>query len=345
MSAHTGAWLKGDGPQGDVVVSSRLRLARNLKGFKFKGRMAADEEAMLESHIGERVIDPTFGDTMEYVRLNDISELERTLLVERHLISREHCDGTGPRGVAFDLGGRVSIMVNEEDHLRIQVMAAGLALREQLCRINSIDDILTERLSFSFDRDFGYLTTCPTNVGTGLRVSVMLHLPALALSKHVEKVFNAVAKVNLAVRGFFGEGSQAQGDFYQISNQITLGISQDEALLELNRVLPKIIEYERDVRNVLLQDERRILEDKVFRAIAILRSARTISSEEVMTHLSFVRMGVFMKLIDDVSIDRVNKLFLVVQPGHVQKLAEKELGPEERDVARATLIRKELQDD
>ena len=345
MSTQPGAWLKGDAPEGDVVISSRLRLARNLQDFRFRGRMSTDEESLLESHVRDKVVDSSFGRSMEYVSLEEIDDLGKLLLMERHLISKEHCNGTGARGVSFDQDGSVSIMVNEEDHLRIQVMAAGLALKEQLHRVNTIDDHLAERLSFSFDMDFGYLTACPTNVGTGLRVSVMLHLPALVLSKHIKKVFNAVNKVNLAVRGFFGEGSQALGDFYQISNQVTLGISQEESLLELNRVLPKVIEYEREVRKVLLQDDRRVLEDKVFRAAAILRSARTISSEEVMALLSFVRMGIYVKLIDDVSIDSVNRLFILVQPGHVQSLAGRTLGPEERDVARAELVRKELQEE
>ncbi len=344
-SAYMGAWLKGEGPESDIVVSSRLRLARNLEGFKFKGRMGEDEELLLEAHLREKVVDSTFGDNMCYLSLNELDELDQLLLVESHLISLEHFNGDGRRGVAYDQSGSVSIMINEEDHLRIQVLAPGLALREQLRRINAIDDALAEQVPYSFDTDFGFLTTCPTNVGTGLRVSVMLHLPALALSKHIQKVFNAVEKVNLAVRGFFGEGSQALGDFYQISNQVTLGVSQEEALLELDKVLPKIIEYERNVRQVLLDDERKILEDKVFRALATLQNARSIPTEEAMVHLSFLRMGIFLQMVDDVSLDAVNKLFLIIQPGHLQSLIGSELLPEDRDVERASIIRKELQDD
>jgi len=340
--AYTGAWLKGDGPDGDIVLSSRLRLARNLKGFSFPSRISAEEATMLETLVKDKVVDETFGPKMSYLSLDAVDELDQLVLFERHLISLEHFRGNGCRGVAYDENGSVSIMINEEDHLRIQVMASGLALQEQLDRISGIDDVLAERLPYCFDIDYGYLTTCPTNVGTGLRVSVMLHLPALVVSKHIQKVFNAVNKVNLTVRGFFGEGSQASGDLYQISNQITLGVSQEEVLAELNKVLPKIIEYEREVRKVLLQDDRKILEDKVFRAIAILRYARSISSEEALAHLSHVRMGVFAGILDGVSLDSVNKLFLAIQPGHLQKLVGRDLNPDERDVARATITRKEL---
>jgi protein arginine kinase len=344
-SAFRNAWLKGNGPEGDIVVSSRMRLARNLNGFRFGGSMSEDEQSLLESHLRDRIVDSTFGDGIKYFNMNELSPLDQLVLLERHLISVEHFKADHLRGVACDESGTVSIMVNEEDHLRIQVLSAGLALKEQLDRINAIDDALAERLSFSFDTDFGYLTTCPTNVGTGLRVSVMLHLPALGLSKHIQKVFNAVRKVNLAVRGYRGEGSQALGDLYQISNQVTLGVSQDEVLADMSKVLPKVINYEREVRQVLLKDDRKVMEDKVFRAVALLRSARCMSSEEAMVHLSMVRMGIFVGMVDDVEIDTINKLFLIVQPGHLQKKVGRELKTEERDTERASLIRKELQND
>jgi len=343
LAGNMGAWLKGDGPESEIVFSTRFRLARNVEGFRFKSRMTPDEEILLESFLSERVVDSTFGDGMQYVKLNDISKLDRRLLVERHLISMDHYKGTGPRAVAYDRNHSVSIMVNEEDHLRIQVIGSGLALGEQLNRINGIDDVLADRLTYCFDSDFGYLTACPTNVGTGLRVSVMLHLPALGISKHIQKVFNAVTKVNLAVRGFFGEGSQAVGDFYQISNQVTLGMAPEEVLGELNTVLPKVIDYERDVRKVLIQDDRKVLEDRIWRGYAILKSARSISSDETMAHLSSVKMGIHFGILDDLTVDMVNKLFLITQPAHIQMSVGKELNAAERDVARAALIRKELQ--
>lgn len=340
-----GAWLKGDGPESDIVFSTRLRLARNIQSFRFKSRMTDEEEFLLESHLKDKVQESLKRDDIKYVSLRNVTEQDRMILMERHLISPEMFKNEGPGGVAFNESGSVSIMVNEEDHLRIQVMIPGLALREGLNRINHVDDSLSRDLNFCFDTDFGYLTACPTNVGTGLRMSVMLHLPALGLSKHIKNVFQAVSKVNLAVRGFFGEGSQALGDFYQISNHITLGISQEETLCELEKVVPKVIEFERKVRKALMKDDRKVLEDKIWRAIAILRNAFSISSEETMILLSSVKMGVHLGVLDDVDNDVINKLFLETQPGHLQRSVGRELKPEDRDVERANLLRKALQVD
>ncbi len=340
-----GAWLKGDGPESDIVFSTRLRLARNVQGFRFRSRMNDDEEFLLDSYLKEKIVGALKSEDVNYVNLDELTEHERMILMERHLISPEMSTSKGPRGVAFNGNGSVSIMVNEEDHLRIQVMIPGLALREGLNRINFIDDTMSQALSYSFDTDFGYLTACPTNVGTGLRMSVMLHLPALGLSKHIKNVFQAVSKVNLAVRGFFGEGSQALGDFYQISNHITLGISQEETLCELEKVVPKVVEFERKVRRALMKDDRKVLEDKIWRAIALLRNAHSISSEETMVLLSSVKMGIHLGVLDDVDTDVVNKLFLETQPGHLQRSVGRELKMEERGVARAALLRKALQVD
>ena len=339
----TGVWLSGKGKESDIVLSTRLRLARNVHGFPFKGRIVGEEESRLEAHLSSRVTNPNIDRDMHYVKLTSVGELERRLLLENHLISVEHFDAEGPRGVAYNPNGSVSIMVNEEDHLRIQVIASGLAIDEGWNRIDRIDDVLGESVSFAFHPKFGFLTSCPTNAGTGLRISVMLHLPALVLSKHIEKVFNAVAQVNLAVRGFFGEGSQAVGDFYQISNQITLGIGPEEILASLAKVLPKIIDYEREVRRALKADSRKVLEDKVWRAMGMLRSARSISSDETMSLLSSVRLGISMDVFEDVPLETVNRLFLEIQPGHLQKLEGRGLTTQERDIIRANLIRTRLQ--
>jgi protein arginine kinase len=343
-SSNPVVWLSGQGEETDIVLSTRLRLARNLQGFPFKGRITPEEENRLEAFLAPKVVDPRIGVNMLYAKLTDMDELERLLLLENHLISIEHFNAKGPRGVAFNPTGSVSIMVNEEDHLRMQVIASGLALEEEWNRINAIDDLLSESLTYSFNPSYGFLTSCPTNVGTGLRVSVMLHLPALVLSKHIEKVFNAVSQVSLAVRGFFGEGSQAIGDFYQISNQITLGMTPEEIIDSLSKVLPKIIEYEREVRRALRNDDRKVLDDKVWRAIGMLRAARSISSEETLTLLSSVRLGVNMNIFDDVPLETVNRLLLEVQPGHLQKIEGRTLKAEERDIIRANLLRSKLQE-
>jgi len=324
-------------------MSTRFRLARNIEGYPFKGRITPAEESQLEAYLSSKVVNMNIDRKMRYIQLSVVDELERKLLQENHLISIEHFNAEGPRGVAFNPTGSISIMVNEEDHLRIQVIRSGLALMDGWNEIDKIDDALSENLNYAFNPDFGFLTSCPTNVGTGLRVSVMLHLPALVMSKHIEKVFNAVSQVNLAVRGFFGEGSQAVGDFYQISNQITLGISPEEIIDSLAKVLPKIIDYERDVRQAMKVDSLTVLEDKVWRALGALRSARSISSDECMGLLSSVKLGICLTIIDDISMETVNKLFLEIQPGHLQKSKGRSLAPEERDFVRANLIRSSLQ--
>lgn len=341
--SSAGVWLSGQGKDSDIVMSTRLRLARNIQGFPFKGRISSADAHRLESFLASKVVNMNIDRNMRYVQLSSVDELERKLLLENHLISMEHYNAKGHRGVAFNSTGSVSIMVNEEDHLRIQVIHAGLDLENGWQRIDQIDDVLGEDLSYSFSEDYGYLTSCPTNAGTGLRISVMLHLPALVISKHIEKVFNAVSQVNLAVRGFFGEGSQAVGDFYQISNQITLGVTVEDILESLNKVLPKIIDYEREVRKAMKEESQVILEDKVWRAIGMLRSARSISSEESMGFLSSVKLGIGMGLLDEVSMETVNRLFLDIQPGHLQKIEGRGLSTKERDVIRANLIRSRLQ--
>ena len=233
-------------------------------------------------------------------------------------------------------------MVNEEDHLRIQVMLSGFSLDEAWEQINQLDDQLEEQLAYAFSPQLGYLTACPTNVGTGIRVSVMLHLPALVQTKQIDKVFRALQKINLAVRGLYGEGTQAFGDFYQISNQVTLGKSEDELIRNLSDVVPQIIEYERTARQALLNERRQHLHDQVSRAYGILKTAQTISSEETMHLLSSVRMGINLGLIDDLAIATVNELFIQTQPAHLQKIQGTELGVEERNVARASYLRSRL---
>ena len=279
---------------------------------------------------------------MSYLSLPPLAPLDRLFLVERHLISREHAFGKGPRGVGLGDRETISIMVNEEDHLRIQGLRSGFHLRAAWESVNEVDSRLEKRLNYAFDSQFGYLTVCPTNVGTGMRVSVMLHLPALVMTRQIEKVFQAVSKINLAVRGFYGEGTQASGDFYQISNQPTLGKSETEIIANVERIIPKIIEYERTVRQGLLDQKRAVVEDKVWRAYGMLQTARTIDSEETMDLLSALRMGVNLSLIPDVPISTVNELFISTQPAHLQKLERHELDSPERDIARAAFIRSRL---
>src|ERR671935_3230210 len=259
---HTsGEWLRGTGPESDIVISSRIRLARNLAAFPFTNRASSYQKAEIESLLRDRITKLELEPRLGYLAVPTLSTLDRQFLVERQLISRELATADGPRGVALGPQETVSLMVNEEDHLRLQVMRSGFALDEAWQDIDRIDDLLEQRVSYAFSEEFGYLTACPTNVGTGMRASVMLHLPALVWSKQIEKVFRALQKINLVVRGLYGEGSRASGDFYQISNQVTLGKSEATALGEIREVNLQIIAYERQARATLLRENRQGLHD------------------------------------------------------------------------------------
>jgi protein arginine kinase len=336
----SGEWLRGTGPESDIVMCSRIRLARNLADFPFTNRASRGEKAEIESTF-KAIIDNEAFD-LSYLDVNAMTPLERQFLVERQLISRELATAEGPRGVAIGPSENISTMVNEEDHLRIQVMLSGFSLHDIWERINRLDDQLEGQIAYAFSQQLGYLTACPTNVGTGIRVGVMLHLPALVQTKQIDKVFRALQKINLAVRGLYGEGTQAFGDFYQISNQQTLGKSEVELIRNLSDVVPQIIQYERTARQALLNERRQHLHDQVSRAYGVLKTAQTISSEETMHLLSSVRMGINLGLIDDLAIATVNELFIQTQPSHLQKIQGTELGVEERNVARASYLRSRL---
>jgi protein arginine kinase len=340
LTRTSGEWLRGTGPESDIVMCSRIRLARNLNDFPFINRASRSEKADIEAHIRAAIQAGSEG--LAYFELNQRSKLDLQFLVERQLISRELQNADYPRGVAIGPQENISVMVNEEDHLRIQVMHSGLSLHDVWERINALDDQLEEKLPFAFSPQVGYLTACPTNVGTGIRVGVMLHLPALVQTKQIDKVFRALQKINLAVRGLYGEGTQAFGDFYQISNQQTLGKSEQELIRNLTEVVPQIIEYERKARQQLVNERRQHLHDQVSRAYGVLKTAHTISSEETMHLLSSVRMGINLGLIDDLAISTVNELFIQTQPAHLQKIQGKPLEVDERAIARAAYLRSRL---
>lgn len=342
LSRKSGEWLRGTGPESDVVVSSRIRLARNLADFPFPSRandsVRGEVNSILRSHIAE--LPGT--SPLEFVDVDDLQKLDRQFLVERQLISREHAETHGPRGACIGRQETVSLMINEEDHLRMQVLRSGYDLDHCWEEITRIDDELEQRIAFAFNDDFGYLTSCPTNAGTGMRVSVMLHLPALVLTKEIQKVFQAMHKMSLAVRGLYGEGSQAMGDFYQISNQVTLGKSEDAIIKTVQRVVPDILNYERKARLTLVKTDRPRLHDQVSRARGILSSARQISSEETMELLSSVRLGINLGLVDDIEISTVNELCIQTQPAHLQKIRGQVLETSERNASRAGLLRERL---
>lgn len=344
MTQASGEWLRGTGPEADIVISSRIRLARNLAAFPFSNRASAHQKNEIEAMLRERIVRLEVQPPFDYVGLGGLTPLDRQFLVERQLISRELANSDGPRGVALGAQETMSLMINEEDHIRIQVMRSGFSLDEAWQDIDRLDDLLEQRVSYAFSEEFGYLTACPTNVGTGMRASVMLHLPALVLTKEIEKVFRALQKINLAVRGLYGEGSRASGDFYQISNQVTLGKTELAVLKEIREVIPTIIGYERKARATLTKESRQALHDRVSRAFGTLRSATMMTSEETMDLLSSVRLGINLGLLEDISIPTINELFIHTQPAHLQKLMGAPLDGEERNSARARYLRSRLRE-
>jgi protein arginine kinase len=343
VARQAGEWLRGVGPQHEIVISTRIRLARNIKDFVFLSRADAETRVEIAETIQSAVRRSSGLKNLVHVDVDKLDEIDRALLVERHLISRQHADGTGARRVAFDTSEVSSIMINEEDHLRLQVMRSGFQLNEAWDQINAIDDALEQTLDYAFHPKYGYLTACPTNVGTGIRVSVMLHLPALRLTHELDKVAQAAKELRLAIRGLHGEGTEALGDFFQISNQITLGKSEAEIIDEFRDIIiPKIVEYESAARQSLLRSRLHVLDDKIWRAMGALQNARLISSNEAMQYLSHVRMGLHVGRLKNVELQTLNELFLQMQPAHLQKLQGERLNGEQRSVARAALIRARL---
>ncbi len=339
---NTGQWLKGAGEHANIVMSSRVRLARNLslKPFPNKARkkdlmevFSAVEAAMQQIEFFKKVV---------FLRIWELDSIDKQFLIERHLMSHEHA--TSPEGKALVVSDEevLSVMINEEDHLRIQVMQSGLNLDASWKMANSIDDALSEKLDFAYSINWGYLTACPTNTGTALRGSVMLHLPALVMTKQIGKVLTAVSKLSFASRGFYGEGTQASGNFYQISNQVSMGHSETDVIQNINGLIRQVIEQEEQARQALLVQNRPMLEDKIYRSLGILKTSRIISSQETVELLSMVRLGIDLDIAKDVSRKAINELFIMIQPAHLQKIEGKKLTSTERDAKRASLIRQKL---
>lgn len=340
-----GEWLKGTGPNSDIVLSTRIRLARNISGHLFVNRATRRQQQEILARCRDQFSQAESIDSARWIDINQSSDLDRQLLVERHLVSRQHArnDIDLPRGVAVGSSETLAIMVNEEDHLRIQVLRSGMQLNEAFDQINRIDDELEDQLEYAFNPQWGYLTACPTNVGTGIRVSVMMHLPALKLTGEIEKVRRAAREMHLAVRGLFGEGSDALGDLYQVSNQTTLGRPEEEILADFQHtVIPQIIAYEQQARQALLRQRPTFLDDKVWRAWGLLTHAKLLGTDEVLQFLSHLRLGVNLGRLDRVDIPQINQLFLFSQPGHLQQLTGCKLDQNARREARATLIRDRL---
>ncbi|OQA56686.1 MAG: putative ATP:guanido phosphotransferase [Candidatus Omnitrophica bacterium ADurb.Bin277] len=338
--AQAVSWLKATGPENDVVVSSRIRLARNLSNYPFGVRLSAEQRKDLIADVARAVSGSSFLKKVELLFTREIGEIDRQFLLERHLVSNELIHDEGISAVAITPDEMVSLMVVEEDHLRLQVFQSGLNLVEAWRIADEIDTALEKNLKYAFDAMLGYLTACPTNVGTGLRASCMLHLPSLVLTKQIQKVLQALSKLNLAVRGLYGEGTQALGNYFQFSNQITLGQPEAEIISNLEGVIKQVITHEREAREYLRKKRKTKMEDQVWRALGALKSARLISSQEAIQLLSLVQAGIDIGILNGQVTHRdLNQLFLWIQPGHLQKMNGGELSAAERDARRAERIR------
>src|SRR3989440_2066855 len=342
MLSTAGEWLRGEGPHHQVVISSRVRLARNLRDRAFPGwAKKAERTSILEQIRSHVEALPEMQDAFSE-GLQDLAALDKQVLVERHLISREHA----AKGAGSAVGGKrrqtLSIMINEEGQLRMQSIRAGLQLKQAFKLVDKIDTALESKLDFPYDPRLGYLTACPTNVGTGMRASAMLHLPGLVLSELINQVIQAVSKIGLAVRGLYGEGTEAMGNLFQISNQTTLGEKEDDIINRLSKVIETIIEKEHDARQVLIQRKWNTLSDQIGRAYGVLTFAHAMTSKEALNLLSVIKLGVDLGAFPEERRFAIDQLFIDTQPAHLQKSSDQKLNAEERDHLRAQIIRDRL---
>ena len=336
---ETGKWYEKSGNCGDVVCSTRVRLARNLKQFPFPAKATVPQREAVEQKVRDALLsgNSILSKEFRFVPLENASEEEAVSLVERHIVSPEFISDRRGKAVLISDDESISIMINEEDHLRIQVLREGFSLKEAAETADRIDTLLSETLDFAYDPEFGYLTQCPTNLGTGMRASVMLHLPALTENGAMPRIASNLSKLGLTIRGTYGEGSKSVGGLYQLSNQITLGLSENEAVENLRSITVQLMEEERKARSQMAQDVA--WQDKIDRAAGILKTARVLSSSECMELLSYVRFGISVGLLQGVTTEELNGLMVNVQPGTLMAKAGKPLDQNQRDVLRATKVR------
>ncbi len=337
-----GEWLKGTGAKSNIVVSSRVRVARNLEDFSFFNWAKPKDKEKILSVTEKAVTENKFLKNTMFLKMKDVSEVDRQFLVERHLMSPEHVIDPEYKALVIDEKEIVSIMINEEDHIRMQIMQSGFNIVDAWRMADEIDTDLGKKLHFAFSAKWGHLTACPTNTGTGLRASVMLHLPALVMTNQIGKVFQAISKIGLTMRGFYGEGTEAIGNFFQVSNQVTLGRSEEELIDKIEGIVDKLVKREESTRNIIMTKNRDEVNDKIWRAQGTLKSARIITSAETIKLLSVMRLGIDFGIISDVDRNTINELFMLIQPAHLQKMESKLLTHNQRDYKRADLIRKKL---
>lgn len=337
-------WMNGSGPQSDIVISSRVRLARNINEYPFP-LLATDYQAEAVVNDVTRAINTEHMNKIgkfEVIMMDSISELEKRVLVEKHLISLNLANESRKGAVALSENESVSIMINEEDHIRIQCLYPGFQIHEAWKMADQIDNSFEQNLEYAYSEKRGYLTSCPTNVGTGIRASVMLHLPALVLTGQINRIITAITQVGLTVRGIYGEGSEALGNIFQMSNQITLGQTEEDIIDNLYGVVNQIIEHEQQARKALIKEKKPQIEDRVNRAYGTLLYAKIIDTKEAHQHLSDLRLGIDLEMINDISTNALNELMVITQPGFLQQYAGEALTPDERDYRRATIIRERL---
>jgi protein arginine kinase len=335
-------WLKGTGPNSNIVISSRIRLARNLMRLPFSHWADKKQKEEVLKKVKEALAFSNYTKGTMLLNMTDLNNLDKQFLIERHLISKEHALRADHKAVVVGDKEILSIMINEEDHLRTQVMQSGFNLDEAWQIISRIETDFEKKLTFAYSEAWGYLTACPTNTGTGVRASVMLHLPALVMTKQITKVLQAITKLNLTARGFYGEGTEASGNFFQISNQVTLGHSEEDILDNIERIIKQVIGHEQNARRALFEQDQARIEDRIWRAFATLKNAHIITSKEAIDLFSSVRLGLDMGIIKGLDIQTINRIFILMQPAHLQKMQGKMLSAQERDIKRAELIRKEL---
>ncbi|TCS69142.1 protein arginine kinase [Effusibacillus lacus] len=338
-------WMKETGPESDIVISTRIRLARNLSKYPFPSLMTDSVAEGVIEDIRKALSSPEMQNVkkFELFRCRDLSDVERQVFVEKHLISPGLAEQVRHSAFAVSKDETVSIMINEEDHLRIQCIFPGFQVREAWKLANQIDDVLESKVDYAFHEQYGYMTSCPTNAGTGIRASVMMHLPGLVLTNQINRILSAISKVGLVVRGLYGEGSDATGNLFQVSNQITLGLSEEDILGNLQAVVNQILEHERSARNHLLKENREALEDRIWRSYGILTNARKIESKEAMQRISDVKLGIDLGAIKGVPAGILRELMVMTRPAFLQRLTGKELAPGERDWRRAAIIRDHMQ--
>ncbi len=339
---NTSEWLRGTGLNSDIVISSRIRLARNIPNIPFPHWANKDQEREIVEIAKSAISHALQLHDSTFFMLADLDNLDKQFLVERHLMSHEHAARSNGKALCLTKNEVISIMVNEEDHFRVQVMKSGFDLDDVWHIINKLDDDLSKKSPFAFSKELGYLTACPTNTGTGMRSSIMLHLPVLVMTRQINRVLDAIAKLSFTTRGLYGEGTQASGNFFQISNQVSLGHKEEEIIDNLKGVIRQVIDQEKTARQNLVSKHRSMLEDKIWRSYGTLKNAHIITSQETVELLSMLRLGQDLEIVKDLERALINELFILTQPAHLQKIEKKKLSPHERDVKRADLIREKL---